>query len=260
MTSEIRIERSGAVGWLIFDHAARRNAMTYDMWSAVPGACAELEADRSIRVVVLRGEGELAFVAGADISQFSEVRSGDSSASYDDVTDAAYSAIARLRKPTIAMVHGFCIGGGLAISLCADIRYAADDATFGLPPARLGIGYSADGLASLVDLVGPAVAREMVYTADLIDVETAQAWGLINRTLPKSELEAFTVAQATTMSHRAPLSQYAAKLAVGNHLAEPEAKDHQAVADAIAACFRSDDYAEGVSAFLEKRSPNFTGQ
>lgn len=234
--------------------------MTFDMWAAVPAACAELESDDEIRVIVLRGQGELAFVAGADISQFSDVRTGDSSASYDDVTNAAYSAITHLAKPTIAMIHGFCVGGGLAISLCADIRYASDDANFGLPPARLGIGYSAEGLATLVDLVGPAVAREMVYTADLIDVQTAQGWGLINRTVPKADLESFTIAQATTMSKRAPLSQYAAKLAIAYHLAEPQLKAPAPVADAIAACFRSDDYAEGVSAFLEKRSPNFTGK
>ena len=141
MTAEVRIEREGPIGWLVFDHEARRNAMTLDMWRALPTLCTELESDDSVRVIVLRGAGETAFVAGADISQFEESRVGPKAPLYDAATAAGYGAIEKLSKPTLAMIHGFCIGGGLAISLCADIRYAADDGRFALPPAKLGLGY-----------------------------------------------------------------------------------------------------------------------
>lgn len=249
-TPHVRIERTGSIGWLIFDHHARRNAMTLDMWRAVPELCAELSADDAVRVVVLRGSGEQAFVAGADISQFQTQRSGQSSGSYEDATTAAYRAIEELPKPTLACIHGFCIGGGLAIALMADVRYFADDVRWALPPAKLGIGYSTDGIAKLVDLLGPAVTKEIVYTAELYDAATALRWGLANHVVAKPELDDFVTEQAEIMATRAPRSQLAAKLAVAR---DPRADD------VIAECFTSNDYAEGVAAFMEKRSPHFTG-
>lgn len=257
MTAEVRIELDGPIGWLVFDHVARRNAMTLDMWQAVPELCAQLEADPEVRVVVLRGAGEVAFVAGADISQFSESRSGASSHTYDEATANAYGAIAALAKPTIAMVHGFCFGGGLAIALCCDIRYAADDALFCLPPAKLSIGYPPSGIATVVDLLGPSIAKEMAYTADTYDADKARHWGLANEVLAKDDLESYVRGRCELIASRAPLSQIAAKLAVAAHLGLAEASDADA---AVRDCFRSADYAEGVAAFLEKRPPDFTGK
>lgn len=256
----MRLEVDGAIGWLIFDHEARRNAMTLNMWNAVPALCAQLEADPKVRVVVLRGAGERAFVAGADISQFNDERTPEKAGAYNEANGAAYGAISELTKPVIAMIHGFCIGGGLAIALCADIRYVADDARLALPPAKLGIGYAADGIGGLVDLVGPAVAKEIVYTADLADADQALAWGLVNRVVAKASLESFVREQCATMASRAPLSQAAAKLAIDDYLrAEPDKKG-DAVQAAITRCMDSDDYKEGVAAFLAKRPPNFEGR
>ncbi len=255
----VRTEIDGSIGWIVFDHAARRNAMTIDMWRAVPGACDELAANDDVRVIILRGAGERAFVAGADISQFSEERGSGSGGSYEDATNGAEGAIQALEKPVICMVHGFCIGGGLALALSADIRYSADDGQFGLPPAKLGIGYKAEGLGGLVDLIGPSMAKELIYTADWFDAEAALRMGLVNRVVPKDELESFVRTQAATMASRAPLSQRAAKLAIADHLRSEPDRQKDAVAAAIKQCMSSADYAEGVAAFMEKRTPKFTG-
>ncbi len=244
------IERDGPIAWLVFDHMARRNAMTLDMWRAVPERCAELAADPSVRVVVLRGAGDQAFVAGADISQFQTERTSDGAGSYGAATQAAYKAIEVLPKPTLAMLHGFCIGGGLAIALSADIRYGEPGTRMALPPAKLGIGYDQDGIHKLAELVGPAVTKELVYTGDLHDADTCLRWGLLNHVVAKSGLEGFVRSQAMTMAERAPLTQLAAKQALAGH---PDA------AATIDRCMSSADYAEGVAAFMEKRSPTFTG-
>ena len=259
MTAEVRIEIADSVATLVFDHTDRRNAMTRRMWEAIPGLCAEIEHNPAIRVVVLRGAGSTAFVAGADISEFREIRQGSGGAAYDRMTAAATDAITGLSKPVIALVHGFCIGGGLALALSADIRFAAQDAVFGLPPARLGIGYSAAGVGVLVDTVGPAAAKELIFTAEWIDAAKALRWGLVNDVVDGAELDRFVADRASIIASRAPLSQLAAKRAVANHLAVAGERNDPAVEELIHRCIASDDYQEGITAFLEKRPPRFTG-
>jgi len=257
--ADVRFEVNGAVATVVFDHADRRNAMTKRMWEQIPGICAEIERSSRIRVVVLRGAGNVAFVAGADISEFRDIRQGSGGVRYDEMTAAATSALTNLPKPVVALIHGFCIGGGLALALSADIRYASHDAVFGLPPARLGIGYSSEGIGRLVDLIGPAATKELIFTADWIDADKACRWGLVNDVVPASDLDEMVATKVATMVSRAPLSQLAAKRAVANHLADDAHRDEAAIQALVRRCIESADYQEGLAAYLEKRQPRFTG-
>jgi enoyl-CoA hydratase len=258
MTGEVRVVREAAIGWIVFDHRERRNAITAAMWSAIPDAARSLDADESIRVVILRGAGDEAFVAGADISQFEELRSGEAGRRYEEENAKAFAALQAIGKPVIAMIHGFAIGGGTAIALCADIRYAADDATFAIPAARLGLGYPPHGLAALVRVVGQPAAREILFTARRLNAEEALRHGLVNAVVPKAQLEAFVRKSAADIAANAPLTIHAAKQVL--EALDVGGRDLDRALEAVRACFDSDDYREGVRAFLEKRPPVFRGR
>ena len=241
----IRVEREGRLGWIVFDHPERRNAVTAGMWQALPDAARELDEDEAVRVVLLRGAGDAAFVSGADISEFASRRTGQGASEYDAQNARAFGAVAGIRKPVIALMHGFCVGGGCAIALTADLRYAADDAVFAIPAARLGLGYSAGGIEALVAVVGLPPAKEIFFTASRFDAEEARHMGLVNRVFPKAQLEAGVREIALGIADNAPLTLRSAKGVFSQLGREPSRRDHEAVLRSIDDCYRSDDYARG---------------
>jgi enoyl-CoA hydratase len=260
MAGAVHVQVRGPVGTLVFDHPARRNAMTREMWRAVPPAAAALNDDPAVRVVVLRGAGTEAFVAGADISEFTEARIGDNARAYEAETEGAFGALAAIGKPVVAMLHGFCIGGGAAIALTADLRYAADDLVMAIPPARLGLGYGISRVESLVRVVGPARAREILFTARRFHAAEAERIGLVHRVVPKEGLEALVEETTRTIADNAPLTLGSAKRVLRELERDPAVRDRAAMEASVQACFDSHDYAEGVRAFLEKRRPRFEGR
>jgi enoyl-CoA hydratase len=260
MAGRIHVEKEGALGWLVFDHPERRNAISHEMWEALPKAARALDEDPAVRVVVLRGAGEVAFVSGADISEFENRRTGnDAAADYEATTGRAFGAISGMSKPVLAMIHGFCVGGGLATALAADLRYAADDARFAIPASRLGLAYHPGGIEALAALVGPSAAKEVLFTARRYTAEEALTLGLVNRVFPKAGLEAGVREIAAAIADNAPLTLRSAKLVVRELGRDGAQRDRAAMADSIRRCFESADYKEGVRAFLEKRAPRFEG-
>jgi enoyl-CoA hydratase/carnithine racemase len=248
------------VAWLVLRNPGRLNAVRLEMWQAIPAAVAALAADRAVRVLVMRGAGEEAFASGADISEFETHRKDAASAkAYERTNGLAFEALAAFEKPLVAMIHGVCIGGGLALAGCADLRVAADDAQLALPAARLGLGYHYRGVERLVRLVGPSTAAEIFFTARRYTADEALRIGLVNQVVAKADLEAFTARYAAAIAANAPLTVRAAKRAIGENQRDPGERDLATVTRLIATCYESADYAEGVRAFLEKRPPRFRG-
>jgi enoyl-CoA hydratase len=260
-TDQLLAETAGAVAVVTFNNPAKRNALSSAMRAALPGLLQALQADRGIRVVVMTGAGDKAFASGADISEFGERRtSPEARAEYDRVSAALNRSWHDLGKPLIAMIRGFCIGGGLFTALQADIRIASDDSQFGVPAARLGLGPGLAGVTALTNLVGPSRTSEILFSARRFSAAEALQMGLVNRVVPGVSLRDEVMSLAESIAENAPLTVAACKAAVREASRPPGHQDTGRVEVMIEACFRSDDYREGQRAFAEKRPPAFTGR
>jgi len=254
-------DAADGVGVITFNNPAKRNAMSLDMWEGLGQALTELRDDPDVRVVVLVGAGDQAFVSGADISQFEKTRhNAQASEEYARHSAAQRALLADYPKPTIACIRGFCLGGGMLVAMLADIRVAAADSQFGIPAAKLGIAYGYDGLRHLVSLVGPSWARLLLYTGMRIDSAEALRIGLVDRVLPDDEFWDATMEIARTIASNAPLAIQAAKITIAQILKDPADRDMDAIRNIGIACMDSEDFREGRRAFMEKRKPRFKGQ
>jgi len=260
-TDKMLAEKADGIGWMTFNNPARRNATSLEMWQAIADILDDFAADPAVRVVVMRGAGDKAFVSGADISQFEDQRANaEAAARYNAVSERARVAMAGLEIPLIAQIRGFCLGGGVAIAMAADLRFAADDSIFGIPAARLGISYGFGYLQKLVDLVGPAYAKEILLTARRFSSEEALHIGLVNRVVPVPELEATVLDVCAMIVDNAPLSIVANKATIDEASKDESARDMAHIEELARICFDSADYAEGRRAFMEKRKPVWSGK
>lgn len=260
-TDKMLAEVQDGIGWMTFNNPKRRNALSLEMWEGIATIIDAFQRDESVRVVVMKGAGDKAFVSGADISQFGDERSNAEQAErYGTVLAKARQQLNNLDKPLIAMIRGYCLGGGLTVALTADIRIASDDSRLGIPAARLGIAYGYESLKQLVDLVGPAHAKEIAFSAHRLSAEEALRIGLVNRVVPVEELEQTVVELASAIASNAPLSVKAAKMTIEEVLKDPASRNLDSIAQMVRICFDSQDYAEGRKAFMEKRKPLFIGR
>jgi enoyl-CoA hydratase/carnithine racemase len=258
---KILLEASDGVGVITFNNPDKRNAMSLAMWEGFGHALTALRDDPDVRVVILRGAGDKAFVSGADISQFEKERHNAQAAEeYSRRSAAQRALLADYPKPTIACIRGFCLGGGMLVAMLSDIRMAAEDSQFGIPAAKLGIAYGYDGLKHLVSLVGPSWARLLMYTGMRISSSEALRIGLVERVVPNDALWGATMEIARTIAGNAPLAIKAAKTTIAQVLKDEGARDMEAVRNIGVACMDSEDFREGRRAFMEKRKPHFKGR
>ncbi len=259
-SDKVLARKDDGIGYLIFNNPERHNALSFEMWEQAGRVLDGFSHDNTVRVVVLTGAGGKAFVSGADISRFEDERANVAAVeAYDAVVDRTTTMLYDYPKPTIAQIAGFCLGGGLALAVCCDLRMCSDHSRFAVPAARLGLGYAYRGLKKLVDVVGPAFAKEIFFTARQFTAEEARVMGLVNGVLPAAELEPCVRETAAMIAANAPLTIRAAKFAIGEAIKEESARDLKRCDELVQECFRSNDYVEGRRAFMEKRKPQFTG-
>lgn len=259
-SGRITTEREGALCWITFDNPARMNALNTSMWRSLPDVISEAEADEDIRVVLLRGAGDRAFSAGADISEFATARTGDAAKAYDELNHAAFNAVMECARPTIAVVNGYCMGGGTELALCCDLRLASKGSTFAIPAAKLGIGYNPRWIRPLLSALTATQAKEILLTGRSFSHGEALVMGLVNRLCAPEALESEARMLAQEIAANAPLAVLAAKRCIDELSRAPENPDLEALDALVDACFASDDYREGRTAFQEKRKPRFRGR
>jgi enoyl-CoA hydratase len=259
-TDKMLSRKDGAVGYVIFNNPERRNAVSLEMWEATARILDEFDRDKDVRVVVLTGAGDKAFVSGADISRFEDERANEEAiVRYNQTVERANTAVYDFPKPTIAMIRGYCVGGGVGLALSCDLRICSNDSRFAVPAAKLGLGYPFHGLKKLVDVVGISFAKEIFYTARQFDAEEARVMGLVNRVVPAAELDAYVKNYAQMIGENAPLTIATTKFTIGEVVKDEGKRDLAKSAAMVKQCFESRDYTEGRRAFMEKRKPVFTG-
>ncbi|MGE0749378.1 MAG: enoyl-CoA hydratase [Variibacter sp.] len=252
--------KEGFVGTITFNNPARLNAMSLDMWTQTAALLRDFAEDDAVRVVILKGAGEKAFVSGADISKFeSERASAEAQNRYNEAVDKVYGGLDEYPKPIIAMIRGYCVGGGLGLSMSCDLRICTPNSRFALPAAKLGLGYGYRSIKRFVDVLGPAFTQEIFFTARQFSAQEAYDMGLVNRIVADAELESYVKNYADTIGGNAPLTIKAAKFAIRQASKADSERDLKTVGELVKACMSSNDYIEGRRAFMEKRKPKFTG-
>jgi enoyl-CoA hydratase/carnithine racemase len=259
--AELIVRKEGAVATVLFSNPAKMNAMTFDMWAAVPGTLAGLDADPQVRAIIVAGDGDKAFISGADISQFEKLRgTAEAQAEYNTAVEKAYVAPMQCSKPVIARIRGICFGGGLGFAAACDLRICAEDAMFRMPAARLGLGYSPTGVRRFMNVIGAANTADIFFSARKFDAKEGLRMGFVSRVVPVRELEQAVAGICEMIAENAPLTVAAAKFAVQQALKDPADRDMATAVKMVETCFASADHKEGRKAFMEKRKPVFTGR